>query len=47
MSDSPAAPRLLDLHPRDWPAWFQERGAPAFQGRNAARWVFQLSLIHI
>lgn len=41
MSESPAAPRLLDLHPRDWPAWFQERGAPAFQGRNAARWVFQ------
>ena len=40
MSDIPA-PRLLDLHPRDWPAWFQERGAPAFQGRNAARWVFQ------
>jgi 23S rRNA (adenine2503-C2)-methyltransferase len=40
MSDTPA-PRLLDLHPRDWPAWFQERGAPAFQGRNAARWVFQ------
>lgn len=40
MSESPAT-RLLDLHPRDWPAWFQERGAPAFQGRNAARWVFQ------
>ncbi|MCH2102233.1 MAG: 23S rRNA (adenine(2503)-C(2))-methyltransferase RlmN [Planctomycetes bacterium] len=41
MSDSLADPRLLNQHPREWPNWFQKRGAPAFQGRNAARWVFQ------
>jgi len=40
MSETPA-PRLLDLHPREWPAWFEARGAARFQGKNAARWVFQ------
>jgi len=33
--------QLLNLPPTEWPAWFKERGVPAFQGRNAARWVFQ------
>lgn len=32
---------LLDLHPSQWPERFVELGAKAFQGRNAARWVFQ------
>ena len=33
---------LLDLHPRDWPTYFKRHlDAPAFQGRNAARWVFR------
>lgn len=41
MTEAAPTPRLLDLHPRDWPAWFETQGAPAFQGRNAARWVFQ------
>ncbi|MHC4824206.1 MAG: dual-specificity RNA methyltransferase RlmN [Planctomycetota bacterium] len=32
---------LLERHPSAWPEIFQELGAPAFQGRNAARWVFR------
>jgi 23S rRNA (adenine2503-C2)-methyltransferase len=32
---------LLDLHPREWPAWMAERGAQPFHGRIAARWVFR------
>jgi 23S rRNA (adenine2503-C2)-methyltransferase len=32
---------LLDHHPAAWPQLFQDMGVAAFQGRNAARWVFQ------
>ncbi|MBC8327346.1 MAG: hypothetical protein H8E31_01205, partial [Planctomycetes bacterium] len=32
---------LLDLHPREWPAWMVEQGGKPFQGRIAARWVFR------
>lgn len=32
---------LLDVHPADWPALFEDMGVAAFHGRNAARWVFQ------
>lgn len=32
---------LLESHPSDWPGIFKELGAPSFQGKNAARWVFQ------
>ncbi|MGB0954045.1 MAG: 23S rRNA (adenine(2503)-C(2))-methyltransferase RlmN [Planctomycetota bacterium] len=34
-------PSLLERHPSEWPEVFQELGVPAFQGRNAARWVFR------
>ena len=45
MSDEAPTPRLLDLHPREWPEWFRSKGAPAFQGKNAARWVFQRGVL--
>lgn len=32
---------LLESHPSAWPEIFKELGVPAFQGKNAARWVFQ------
>ncbi len=32
---------LLDIHPAAWPELFVEMGVAAFNGRNAARWVFQ------
>ncbi len=35
------SPHLFDLHPAQWPQWFETLGFPSFQGRNAARWVFQ------
>jgi 23S rRNA (adenine2503-C2)-methyltransferase len=42
LADRAPVPRLLDLHPRDWPDFFaQHLGVAAFQGLNAARWVFQ------
>jgi 23S rRNA (adenine2503-C2)-methyltransferase len=42
LADPAQVPRLLDLHPRDWPDFFaQQLGVAGFQGRNAARWVFQ------
>lgn len=43
MSESSPAesPRLLALHPRDWPARFEEWGAKRFHGKIAAQWVFR------
>ena len=32
---------LLESHPSEWPGIFQELGVASFQGKNAARWVFQ------
>ena len=33
--------RLLDISPSDWPSWFEKKGLEAFQGKIAARQVFQ------
>jgi 23S rRNA (adenine2503-C2)-methyltransferase len=35
------APRLLALHPREWPQRFAELGGKPFHGRIAAQWVFR------
>ena len=36
-----SAPRLLAVHPRDWPQRFVELGGKPFHGRIAAQWVYR------